>query len=419
MLRIDRIGLFEQLTLAMLFLWSMVPTRFYGEFTLFGVVANFGDFSIVIAFMLLSVLLPFHAADRYANLVFLLFSMIAIWAFVTIPHDQTGEIGWRYVVYSLVISYLAMAVGYAMALSAAETEPFLTRLAGLFTFIFVVYAAESLLGLGLRSAEGTSITEMLGIQRLKGPLGGSAIIGTLMIPVIAIHLSNLINKRPFPSYHWAAMLATIACVILSGSRASLIGLLLFVVLIVIRFGSVRMIVAVLASGIVVVGILQQVMSFERYASFADRGREETIATSFRMLTDNPRSLFLGQGHGAVWPWYQTDIKLVTGEVKNWQILIQQTEYGILLYHPHSLYLGMLVELGLAALCLFGLLLLLPIWVSWRKNDGRMRMPQILAMGMLSTYPLLLLDYYLFKNWIVSIVWWIFLFSTMLLRRNEG
>jgi hypothetical protein len=167
MLRLDRIGLFEQLTLGMLFLWSLVPTRFYGEFTLFGVVANFGDFSIVIAFVLLCVLLPFHATDRYANLVFLLFSMIAIWAFVTIPHEQTGEIGWRYVAYSLVISYLAMTVGYAMALSAAETEPFLTRLAGLFTFIFVVYAAESLLGLGLRSAEGTSITELLGIGRVR------------------------------------------------------------------------------------------------------------------------------------------------------------------------------------------------------------------------------------------------------------
>jgi O-antigen ligase len=408
---------FELITYGFILYWALLPSRFKVEVNFYDVTVFSEDISIILAFLLLVPILSFYARDIYANMTLLLFTIIIIWGIISIEYQLMGEIAWKYNFYSLIITFFSMAVGYSMALSSTNKELFLTRLSGLLTLIFVLYAVESLLGLGFRSTLASYVNDALGIQRLKGPLGGAAVIGTIMVPVIAVHFSNVL-KRDYKIYHFTMMLMTVICVILTGSRASFIGLFIFIILLLIRIGSMRSVFLFLMGSIIIVGIMQSFMSFDRYTSIEDTTREQTFQTSISMVLESPKTLILGQGSGEIWPWYYSESQLRAEDSSKILDNLKLTRYGIVLYHPHSLFIGVLIELGLIALLLLLIILLLPIWKFWQKTDNRLNMKSLLIMGILATYPLLAVDYYLFKNWQISLIWWVFYFSTLLLREKK-
>ena len=134
-------------------------------------------------------------------------------------------------------------------------------------------------------------------------------------------------------------------------------------------------------------------------------RLQNMATAWTLFSDQWMHVLFGIGSGRLWPWYAFDARFLLvphrGRVG--------TSEGAILTNPHSVPLGVLVELGLIGLVLLAALCIVPmvrLVRGWGSRDGIGTVPDGLALALVAGFAAFVFDYYLFKNFGVSFWWWV-------------
>jgi O-antigen ligase len=163
------------------------------------------------------------------------------------------------------------------------------------------------------------------------------------------------------------------------------------------------------------GLVFSQANTDRLQNFEDDSRRATHVTAARAVEEQSLSTTLrGAGYGAIWNWYLTDSRngerLATGDN------IIRTPFGPSLYHSHSTFLEMAMELGVVgavafAAMSFGFLSL--VARCWRRG-----VLQAFSCGLAATGLGLLFDLFLFKNTTVNLIWWLYAIAMSMLARYE-
>jgi hypothetical protein len=241
----------------------------------------------------------------------------------------------------------------------------------------------------------------------------------ILIPAAAVLLQDWLDDVPGHGLTNAAGLACLAISIIGlGSRFALVVTVVFIVAIGLTARGARSfrIVAVAVLGVALsAGAVFQYASTERLQSFEDKAREGSYTKSLQIVENREPAVSLrGSGYGSIWPWYMADWNLAERIARGHMTV--STEYGDMLFQPHSVFLLLAVELGAA-----GLLFFAKLWFVLGRLVARAASRQenaILAIGVASAALGMFADTILFKNPKLSAVWWFFLLSALALRRDE-
>lgn len=361
---------------------------------------------VILGLIMFSVPLLFYDRPRkIAQKIYVLFSLILLWAFVTtLFKDYVFE--YKYVLQPLLSSWLILTLAFVyskvVCFKNINHNKLLITFSYFLSSVFVLYALWFSFDFSFEYS-----------GRLKGPLGNAATIQIAMLPVLSVHLGNLfLNKvRTLPLL---ATIITFLTIILTGSRIALLSLIILIILVVLNdFSGKRLLILCFVSIVSMLFIINY-GDIDRFQSFDDSLRKTNFETSLQISTQNASSFILGQGYGTVWPWYfyengPTNILLFGNMIDHY--------YGKLLYHAHSLFLAILTELGFIAFFLFVLILIMILkeYVKIRKGQN---MEKYLMMGILATIPSLVTDLFLLKNWNVSFVWLLFLFYVFSVQSKQ-
>ncbi len=325
-----------------------------------------------------------------------------------------------------------LAMGYTLMLAAAgplqaagvlsvydeeKTRGFLNRLVGFLALLSLLYTAESVFNIGLRSEEGRNMGQDFGMQRVRGPLFGSSTGYLLLLPAIGWSMQGFFagrGKRLLAALGTAALLGALLGL---GSRAALILLVAYALALALMMKQIqkKLVTALLltmltaGAGAVVYGRADT----QRLQSFEDSFRRTTHDTAWNIVASNgPLAFLTGQGYGAVWSWYRRDA-LRGDSVAGGDNTIM-TGYGISLYHCHSTLLELLVEFGLSGAVWLGMV----VWAIVRlpfaghQDTGWRAFTWALAISLAA----LGFDLFLFKEVRVNCVWWLFAMAAFRLAR---
>ena len=345
---------------------------------------------------------------QYASLLLMAYAFISLlWSPMT-PEDSLP------MVYTLVCTLSAFVLSFSLLSNRTPNAVlrFLNRLSIYLGCICIIYFVESFFGLGLRSQEGVEIYDF-GIQRLKGPLFASSTGHFILIPCLAlcIHMSSHKNNQVFWVFSSAIFLIAILAL---GSRAALICLgTLVTTLFLTPKGLKRRLASIgLMSALVPVCaiLVFSRASTERLTSLEDSARSETYDVSWRIVESSWPWCLRGSGYGAIWPWYQADMADGGVGVLTTGLGNVSTSFGQTLYHPHSTFLLLSIELGMAGLVFF-----ITIFYTLFVIAGRARRRgsfEVFAAGLIASSPCLFMDLYLFKEWGISAIWLLYMVGAL-------
>lgn len=320
---------------------------------------------------------------------YLIVLFLFIYCFFTTFFYDYG-VNYIFILYPLLISFLVFNLSFTYYYHIRDYKLFLTNLSKYLVLILCIYAVYFPFGDS-------------GYERLKGPLGNAATIHVIILLIISVFLSNLINRYGSKFNNMFFLFISIFLLIMTGSRAGLVGLVILSILIFFRklsFKNLFYLVVLIFIGFI---FFKNFFLIDRINSFEDITRTQNLNTGLLIFSDSWKNIFFGSGYGTVWQWYIYDTSDNPMNAYGNMIL---REGGYLLYHPHSVFLWALVELGLVGFFIVSLIFY-PLFKSFftMKNDYLV----VILIGVLSTIPTFLFDYYLFKNWMVSVLWWLFYF----------
>jgi len=408
--------------------WGLVPATWVPWFDVGYVRCNVKD----VALLAVSVYYAFVCRPLRSNLArgggwlphcfFLLgaYALVSMsWA--GMPADDAWSMG-----YALLMTLAACNLAYRLVLPRTpdELEKFLAHMVLLLTAFSGLYFAESYFQIGLRSEEGLAFDynfNDFGIERLRGPLFGAATGHFILLPALGFAVDRLVAQKDRVAILWGAISFVLLLSILAlGSRAALVCLAAFVVLGALgtrRLGRLTLTVALLVALLVPGGwLLLQRATPTRFQDLQDEVREETYRTAWERIKDEGPRIALGTGYGSVWPWYPVDVSSNGHDLDLERVAY--TEHGWMLYHPHSMLLLLVVELGaVGALFLLGLVGTLGANILWARRNMTC---SAFAAGNAAVAIGFLVDGVLFtKCWQTAVVWWIGLLAcTLLVRRNS-
>ncbi|MGA4506761.1 hypothetical protein ACQB6R_00310 [Propionibacteriaceae bacterium G1746] len=252
--------------------------------------------------------------------------------------------------------------------------------------------------------------------RLATGMGGSATIHLVFLLCAGVFMGAAMAGH---RVRWSLVGATssVLCVVLTGSRAGVLTLAVFVVVVLAWLGGRinRRLAGLVLAGVVLVGaaVVAFVPAARHVLVFGDELRQRNLATAWSVFTESPTNVLVGVGSGRLWPWYSFDAR--------WYVVPWRGEVGssagVVLTNPHSVLLGVGVELGMVGLAMVGVLVAVLVWRAvqvWRRPvDGasasllpgdswRDGIVLALAAGLVA----FAFDFYLFKNFAVSFWWWV-------------
>lgn len=327
----------------------------------------------------------------------------------------------RAMVWTLVVA--ALCAGGAVAMladySSEQLYRFLWRLTGFLAFVSAVYAGESIFSLGLRSELGRNTLTDFGIERVRGPLYGSSTGYLALLPALGFAIQHLVDRRRLRGWGLLMVFALMTALLGLGSRAALLLLSVFFLLLsfLIKNGRKRVLailVMVALTGSAAAMVFAQA-STVRLQNFEDDLRRTTHTTALRSLEEQPwPDTLRGAGYGEIWNWYLIDSRraerLQTGDN------LTRTPFGVTLYHSHSTLLLLVMELGAAGLVVF-------FWMSrtivrgmvsaWRSGHL-----QIASCALPASFLGFLFDLFLFKNSTVNLVWWLYALPLVAIAAGE-
>ncbi|WP_022909039.1 O-antigen ligase family protein [Aestuariimicrobium kwangyangense] len=245
--------------------------------------------------------------------------------------------------------------------------------------------------------------------RMATGMAGSATLHLVLLLACGVLLGAAVSGHRRVLSAIGAGLAAVG-VVLTGSRSGLLSLAVFIVLVGLWFlgrVSARLVVALAVGGVVAAGLLVAFVPYlQRLLSFSDEGRSANLHTSLRILGHGWRQWVFGAGSGRVWPWYAFDARYW---IQPWRSMVNSSQ-GRLLTNPHSVLLGVGVELGLVGLVLLALVLvplvivLVRRWTRARRS-GVTEASDLALLAVVAGLVAFLFDYYLLKNFAVSFWWW--------------
>lgn len=264
--------------------------------------------------------------------------------------------------------------------------------------------------------------------RLGTGMGGAAIYHVVLLLAGAVLLAAFL-RGDRSRWSLAGAVICLLGVVLTGSRAGLLTLLVFLGalggVLVLR-GRSRIVLTILVGlAVLLVTAMWLVPPLRRLMEPREQFRMANYETALRTWQESSHNLWLGVGSGRMWPWYYFESGAAPVP---WRGVIQ-TGFGRSLTNPHSLYLGVLAELGLVGAALLAVLVAGVLWhvvLAWRTISkvgwgasgaglGEALSTLVVPLALASSLVAFGLDHYLLKNFAVSFWWWFVLASTWGLR----
>ncbi|MCX6610997.1 MAG: hypothetical protein NTW74_09110 [Acidobacteria bacterium] len=358
-------------------------------------------------------------ARNYGGLILATFSLFAYGAI----RLAAGSIDFEdqlAMAFALLLASTApmQAAGLLSLYNPTQTRAFLQRLVFALACISLVYTAESVLGLGLRSEISSSVFTDFGMQRVRGPLYGPSTGYFLLLPAVGWALQSFFTGKSRKSYAVFCTVALLSALLGLGSRAALILLVLYVCLIATLLRRLKRseATALFLAGLslAVCFLIYSQADTQRLTKFEDVHRKLTYETAWNVLeTESIPNLLAGQGYASIWPWYRRDT-LRTEFIALGDNLVL-TSFGPSLYHPHSTLIELMVEFGLAGLAWLTFLIIrtcrLPFVAA--AGTGWIVFSLALVVSLLSFG----FDLFIFKEVRVNSIWWLFLCAAFQLREQ--
>jgi len=334
----------------------------------------------------------------------------------TIPGRDALAMG-----FTLVMTLASFALAFLIIVrkDPAAVEEFVNLLVVSLTVVGFVYLAESMLGLGLRSDEGVE-TAHFGIQRLHGPLFGAAYGQFMLIPCLGFNIGKLRSgpRRRLSIPRLILVFINLISLLSLGSRGAVLCLAVYFLLYAFTSkGMGKKIARLLGMAVLFGAAALFVFSFadsSRLTNMEDHARSTTYEISMKIIESNGVDAILGPGYGSIWAWYLPDVE--DGGARATNRFYIWTEYGSLLYNPHSILLMLVTELGVVGLAFF--LKLLQTQVVLVRRAFHDEVYRSFICSMCSTFVVLLTDFPLFKNWPMSALWWLLFFGCSSLTMPE-
>lgn len=307
--------------------------------------------------------------------------------------------------YYQVMPLICGLVTIWMAFLLIMVTPVTNRFALLWR-LSVAMVPLSLLGWGRVLLDTTS-------PRLWTQMGGSAVYPVVLVLCLAVAMAGVARPYRVNQSAWLAA-AHLVLLLLTGARSAVVLCVVLVLLLVIRLGRrhtglgerlarIPRAVFVLGGLAVTVAALSSPL-LARLDSKSD-GRVMTWRVGRSVLDQDWQRIIFGTGSGSVWPWFASE----SGNFPlPWRSRMA-TPWGTSLYHPHSVYVEVLVEFGVIGLVLLALVLY-PLLVQWIRGGTVVLV--ILSSATLACLVSFSVDTYLVKNFPVSLVWWLVLFTTL-------
>jgi len=323
--------------------------------------------------------------------------------------------------YTLITAASAFLLGYNVInkRSPEAIHQFLWVLTVYIAAISLLYSATSFLSLGLGGDDGDTASEF-GIKRVKGPLYAASTGYFLIVPALAFAMQEVLNNSQYKLLKLGVLFSLIFTLFGMGSRAGLLIFFVFFILVILFLKNKKQAMIALTL-MLVITIIAGLLFFskaktDRLKSAEDNTRSNTYSASFQIIKNRDDSInFLGSGYGSYWPWYIPDVEGAR-ETNQYFDLVWNIS-GQILFHPHSTFLLLIVELGIPGLFYFlflwvilGRLLLSNLWGA--------EFP-IFNCGMFASGVSLFFDFFIFKGPQLNSMWWIYFFGALALNATGG
>jgi len=263
------------------------------------------------------------------------------------------------------------------------------------------------------------------MERVRGPLFEPSTGYFVLLPALAFAAQEVLDRR-IPRILGLVIVFSLAVTILGlGSRAGLLILGAFVLMSMLmmkRRANTLLLLVVLA----LCGTGAWMVVFSRATTTRleglnpNEGRLIMHQTGWTMIRERPVvENITGSGYGAWWPWYVTEADLGSADIYSSGRYTRVTPYGLLLYHPHSTVLMLVIELGLPGAFF--------VWKLGRVLAGaafscaRENKYPVFASGIAVATLSLFFDLFLFRRPTRDTLWWVFLFGLLALvpRKDEN
>ncbi|WHY76221.1 O-antigen ligase family protein [Neobacillus sp. WH10] len=335
--------------------------------------------------------------------IFYLFLFILVWAFFTTMYHDYG-VPKRFIVMPIVFAFITMLIPFAFSKLTANNS--IDYKKHLFYVSFIITACTGLYSLYFYATT-------LQFVRLNSPLGGAAVLHVVLLLTLTVYLANLkVGFRKIPSA--ILVVITLSMIVLTGSRAGLVTTILLLLSVVITKKNIIRSVALLLFLVVIGYFIFQFLPTDRFGDMSDSIRSTSYKTSWYMATQSIETIIAGNGYGTVWPWYAFYSKFLSLNSPFFH-----TPFGDVLFHPHSIFFGLFTELGLIGLIPFLIIIFIIVKHFFKNVRKGNAFNSVILYGILCSLPAFALDYYLFHNNKISIIWWYFVFSAVsATNRNE-
>ena len=392
-----------------LFFWSLLPDTWTPRLNIVDLPVDSKDLLLLGVALFYGVLRMYRKKrrEREERTPLLSIFFVLLYAVVSIAWSGMDGTNALAMSYTLLLAGAAVTVGYAvLPLDVKDREAFLSRLVLFLSSVSLLYFAESFFSLGLRSEAGLGYLDF-GMQRVKGPLFGASTGHFILLPALGYALDIAIRQRR-KLMPIAAAFGLLLAMLGLGSRSAMLSLMACLVLLLL-FGNRSIRIAAVGL-LVLTAIAAALILFRadeaRLTKIDEEGRESTYwATWNKISSGSPASMVLGAGYGGLWPWYLNDMTPTAFTDIN--LYMPATDYGRMLYHPHSTIVFLVAELGSAGV--FFIAVLFRTVANVMRKTARQA---ILGSALAASCIALLFDLFIFKNARMSVIWWMFVFSAV-------
>jgi O-antigen ligase len=425
-IRSGNMFLFELPFWIIFFFWSFFPDIKTPKFEILAIPINSKDLAIIIA-AYMYIFLP--GITNYSNdenpdrnwhcHLPILSAVLLVYAAFSIDGNKMDESDFKAMLYTLLLTASSFFLGYILLakMSVQQIRSFLWRLTLVLAALGLLYTAASFLSLGVGDVRESlnSQEQEFGMVRVAGPLFVAAKGFFILIPALAFAIQEYVQSRENRLLKLAVVFVLTLTIIGLGSRAGLLILAAFFILMILfmqnkKQAAIASFLMILLTSIAVFLVFSRANP-ERIQSLEDLARQGTYQTSFQIITNRSLELnLLGSGYGSYWPWYLTDARGYYRLAGGGFYLLYP--FGYLLYHPHSTFLLLIVELGF--LGLFYFLYLWSILIKIIIRNLRNPIFPIFACGMFASGLSMFFDFFIFKDAQTNVLWWIFLLGLLAL-----
>lgn len=365
---------------------------------------------------------------RSLGLIALPFLAMLCWAGITIPMTTHVALTTRYgplehirlPMASMVVPLVEAALTALVAVGLVALIG-RDRLPGALWRVFLVLAASTLIAIAweivTRQAFVRRAVDGMLMWRTSTQLGGQATYHLALLLGIGVAV-DAIRRRRLVGASWFVIVALGLAIGLSGSRAGLICLGLFCVLLFFwgrsagRPAGSRRVRILGALGLAALAVIGLVVVWLRGGGLVDHDRAETWKVAWRAVSVDPSTIIMGRGYATLWPWFAIESGIVPGAIHG----LRRGPYGKSLAHAHNTIVQVTGELGVVGLVLLMVCLVTVVACCLRGFRGRYAGT---CMALLASCPALLLDTYLVKNFQVSFVWWLVAAAVAVLMARPG